>query len=167
MKVRDAVEGDAAALAALTDAPPPVLRNVIHDRSVRLLVDDGDDGGWAPDDRDEAQNEGAGHDEDGGQDGEPPHGTAPAGEVRGFVSFDVQDGVVHLTQFGGDSDACERLLSEPLRFARSEGLPVEALAGDGDDALREALEATGFERLGQGPSFGGTPTDRYRYDLDR
>lgn len=143
MKVRDAVEGDAPALAALTDAPPTVLRNVIHDRSVRLLVDDSDEGTWASDEDDES---------------------APDGEVHGFVSFDVRDGVVHLTQFGGDREACERLLAEPLRFARSEGLPVEALVGEDDDALRAALEAAGFEHFGRGPAFGGDPTDRYRFE---
>ncbi len=143
MKVRDAVEGDAQALAALTDAPPTVLRNVIHDRSVRLLVDDSDEGTWASDEDEES---------------------ALDGEVHGFVSFDVRDGVVHLTQFGGDREACERLLSEPLRFARSEGFPVEALVGEGDDALRAALEAAGFEHFGRGPAFGDNPTDRYRFE---
>ena len=141
MKVRDAVEGDAPALAALTDAPPTVLRNVIHDRSVRLLVEDDDEGTWA-------------------EEGEP-------GEVHGFVSFDVRDGVVHLTQFGGDREACEQLLAEPLRFARAEGLPVEALIGEGDDALEAALDSAGFDRMGHGPSFDGQPTHRYRFDLER
>lgn len=147
MKVRDAVEGDAPALAELTDAPPTVLRNVIHDRSVRLLVEDDDEGAWATD--------------------ETADGTdAPPGEVHGFVSFDVRDGVVHLTQFGGDGDACERLLAEPLRFARAEGFPVEALVGEDDDAFRRALESSGFEGIGAGPAFGGTRTERYRFDLE-
>jgi hypothetical protein len=146
MNVRDAVEGDAPALAALTDAPPTVLRNVIHDRSVRLLVDDGDEGTWASDEGDES---------------------VPAGDVHGFVSFDVRDGVVHLTQFGGDRAACERLLAEPLRFARAEGFPVEALVGEDDDALRAALEAAGFEQFGRGPTFGGSPTERYRFEHEK
>jgi hypothetical protein len=145
MKVRDAVEGDAPALAALTDAPPTVLRNVIHDRSVRLLVDDGDEGTWATDESDGTDD-------------------AADGEIHGFVSFDVRGGVVHVTQFGGDREACERLLAEPLRFARTEGLPVEALVGQGDEALQAALEDAGFDHLGQGPAFGGSPTDRYRFE---
>jgi len=144
MKVRDAVEGDAPALAELTDAPPTVLRNVIHDRSVRLLVEDDDEGAWATNECNE----------------EPPS------EVHGFVSFDVRDGVVHLTQFGGDRGACERLLAEPLRFARAEGFPVEALVGEDDNALRAALESVDFERIGPGPAFGGTQTQRYRFDLE-
>jgi hypothetical protein len=41
MNVRDAVEADADRLAALTDAPTDVMRNLIHDRSVRVAVVDG------------------------------------------------------------------------------------------------------------------------------
>lgn len=36
MNVRDAVEADADRLAALTDAPTDVMRNLIHDRTVRV-----------------------------------------------------------------------------------------------------------------------------------
>lgn len=39
MNVRDAVEGDAERLAALTDAPTDVMRNLIHDRTVRVAED--------------------------------------------------------------------------------------------------------------------------------
>ena len=41
MNVRDAVEADAERLAALTDAPTDVMRNLVHDRTVRV-ADDGD-----------------------------------------------------------------------------------------------------------------------------
>lgn len=41
MNVRDAVESDAERLAALTDAPTDVMRNLVHDRTVRV-ADDGD-----------------------------------------------------------------------------------------------------------------------------
>jgi hypothetical protein len=141
MKIRDAVEADVPALAALADVPPTALRNLVHQRSVRMLVESGDDGEWADD-----------------------AGDATAEGVEGFLSFDVRDGTVHVTQFGGDAAAGERLLAEPLRFARSEALPVEALVREGDDALRAALEATGFERVGDGPTFRGAPTDRYRFE---
>ena len=40
MQVRDAVEEDADALARLADAPSDVLRNVVHDRTVRVAVTD-------------------------------------------------------------------------------------------------------------------------------
>jgi hypothetical protein len=41
MNVRDAVEADAERLAALTGAPTDVMRNLVHDRTVRVAdVDD-------------------------------------------------------------------------------------------------------------------------------
>ncbi|GAB7012127.1 hypothetical protein [Halolamina salina] len=140
MEVRDAVERDAAAMAALSDAPEPVLRNVIHERSVRVLVEAGD--GEAADDA-AADNEST---------------------LRGFVSFDAREDAVFVTQFGGDRAACERLLTEPLRFARAEGLPVELVLREGDDAMRAAAEATGFEAAGSGPRFRGESTRAYRYE---
>ncbi len=39
MEIRDAVEADAKRLAALTDAPTDVMRNLVHDRTVRVAVD--------------------------------------------------------------------------------------------------------------------------------
>lgn len=144
MDIRDAVEADVPALAPLADVPPTALRNLVHERSVRILVDEGDEGAWAGE--------------------KTPGGAATAEGVHGFLSFDVRDGAVHVTQFGGDANAGERLLAEPLRFARSEGLPVEALVGEDDDALRAALEAVGFERAGSGPNFHGESTERYRFE---
>lgn len=145
MEIRDAVEADVPALAALTDVPPTALRNLIHQRSVRILVDDDDAVEW---------------------EGEESGGDATAEGVHAFISFDVRDGAVHVTQFGGDSDAGERLLAEPLRFGRTEGLPVEALVSEDDGALRSALEAVGFEQAGAGPDFRGAPTERYRFEQD-
>lgn len=144
MEIRDAVEADVPALAALVDVSPTALRNLVHERSVRILVNDDDhEGAWA---------------------GDETPGEATTEGVHGFVSFDVRDGAVHITQFGGDEDAGERLLAEPLRFARSEGLPVEALVREDDDTFRAALEAVGFERVGSGPQFDGGATERYRFE---
>ncbi|MFB6184538.1 MAG: hypothetical protein ABEI96_08285 [Haloarculaceae archaeon] len=42
MDVRDAVEADAERLATLTDAPRDVMRNLVHDRTVRVAVEDDD-----------------------------------------------------------------------------------------------------------------------------
>ncbi len=39
MNVRDAVEADAERLAALTGAPTDVMRNLVHDRTVRVAED--------------------------------------------------------------------------------------------------------------------------------
>ena len=41
MNVRDAVEADADRLAALTGSPTDVMRNLIHDRTVRVADADG------------------------------------------------------------------------------------------------------------------------------
>lgn len=42
MEVRDAVEADAGRLATLADAPAETMRNLIHDRAVRV-ADEGDE----------------------------------------------------------------------------------------------------------------------------
>ncbi|MFB6129729.1 MAG: hypothetical protein ABEJ28_02795 [Salinigranum sp.] len=39
MEVRDAVEDDAESLAELADAPTDVMRNLVHDRTVRVAED--------------------------------------------------------------------------------------------------------------------------------
>ncbi len=43
MRVRDALESDAEALAAATDRPQEVVRNMIHDRSVRVATEEAED----------------------------------------------------------------------------------------------------------------------------
>lgn len=141
MELRDAVEADAEALAALADAPADVMRNLVHDRTVRVA------------ERDEAAT----------QEREPEANTDP-GDLRGFVSYDARDRTVHITQLAGDADACERLLEEPLGFARREGMDVELLLPVDEDALAEAVEGVGFERAGCGPRFEGQETIRYRWD---
>jgi hypothetical protein len=128
MDIRDAVEADAERLATLTGAPTDVMRNLVHDRTVRVA--DADDG------------------------------------VAGFVSYDAQGRTVHVTQLEGDADLCERLLEEPTRFAEREGMSVELLVPDGDEAAREAVERAAFEEHGPGPRFDGTTTTRYRWSPD-
>ena len=124
MDVRDAVEADAERLASLTEAPRDVMRNLVHDRTVRVAAD-----------------------------GE---------EIVGFVSFDAREDTVHVTQLGGDPESYERLLEEPITFARAEDMAVELLVPADEPALGDAALATGFEQAGSGPSFGGEPTTRYR-----
>ena len=126
MDVRDAVEADAGRLAELAGAPSDVMRNLVHDRTVRV-----------------------------GERGE---------EIVGFVSFDARAETVHVTQIDGDDDACERLLSEPVRFAEREGMAVELLVPESDDTVEAAVEAAGFEAGGPGPTFEGVPTVRYRLE---
>ena len=40
MNLRDAVEADAGRLASLTDTPRDVMRNLVHDRTVRVIEDE-------------------------------------------------------------------------------------------------------------------------------
>ena len=141
MEVRDAVEADADALSAIADVPADVVRNLIHDRTVRVA-------------QREATTAGPNADTDAEADR----------DVAGFVSFDVRDNTVHVTQLAGTAAACERLLAEPVRFATSEGMSVELLAIEDDDAIREAAEAAGFGRDGAAPRFDGNETVRYRLD---
>jgi len=42
MEIRDAVEADAGRLADLADSPPDVMRNLVHDRTVRVATEDED-----------------------------------------------------------------------------------------------------------------------------
>jgi hypothetical protein len=128
MDVRDAVEADADQLAELAGAPTDVMRNLVHDRTVRVAEE--------------------------------------SGNVVGFVSFDAQQDTVHVTQIEGTVDAEDRLLDEPCRFARNEGMVVEMLVVGEDRDLREVAEDAGFEDQGTGPVFDGTPTIRYRLDVD-
>ncbi|WP_224448267.1 hypothetical protein [Haloprofundus salilacus] len=151
MEIRDAVEADAEALAGIADAPTDVLRNLVHDRTVHVAT--------------EARTEtGPNEDVDGASnasDADRPDRT-PEEPIVGFVSYDARDRTVHVTQFGGTADAVERLLEEPLRFARVERMETELLVGAGDDELREAAERVGFQKQGSGPMFDGQRTVRYR-----
>lgn len=123
MELRDAVEADAERLAGLTDAPTDVMRNLIHDRTVRVLERD---------------------------------------EIVGFVSYDAREQTIHVTQIEGPPDDLETLLSEPLRFARAEGMAVELLVPDGEPAVEQAALAAGLDEVGSGPRFEGHPTTRFR-----
>lgn len=143
MELRDAVEADAEALAALADAPADVMRNLVHDRTVHVA------------ERDEAA----------AREREPEENTDPE-DLRGFVSYDARDRTVHVTQLAGDADACERLLEEPLGFARRERMDVELLLPVDEESLAEAVEDVGFEKAGRGPRFEGRETVRYRWESE-
>ncbi len=140
MHIRDAVEDDAEAIAALADAPADVVRNLVHDRSVRV-----------------AERQQRNHDPNVDTD-------ASNAELLGFVSFDAHDQTVHITQFGGTRDACERLLAEPVRFAASETMTVEVLVETEAADKKAAVEAAGFLEVGTGPMFRGSRTIRYRQE---
>ncbi|WP_247005453.1 hypothetical protein [Halorientalis litorea] len=126
MEIRDAVESDAGRLAELTDAPADVMRNLVHDRTVRVGEEDDD--------------------------------------IVGFVSYDAREKTVHVTQIEGTPEVCNRLLDEPVRFARGEGMAVELLVPEPDEDAQTAADSAGFDRVGSGPRFDGTPTVKYRLE---
>ncbi len=140
MQIRDAVEADATEMVEMADAPADVMRNLIHDRTVRVAVPE--------------QPQGVDPNED---------TTGTASELLGFVSFDAQEGTVHITQLNGTNAACEQLLEEPLRFAEQEEMAVEFLIPGSDEQLITIAEQAGFKRVEQGPVFKGTRTVRYRF----
>ncbi|NHN43436.1 hypothetical protein G9C85_17600 [Halorubellus sp. JP-L1] len=160
MRVRDAVEADAEAMAAIADAPADVMRNIVHDRTVRV----------AERDAEATHKDPAATAESPGATDENPDATDPTADgndvnsddVVGFVSFDVRNDVVHVTQIDGTPEACERLLAEPVRFAETEGMRVELLVTDDEGDVATAAERAGFESDGAGPRFDGQQTVRYR-----
>lgn len=146
MRVRDAVETDADAMARLTEQPADVMRNLVHDRTVRVAVEGSVSSG------DTTRSVGSEREDE----------SAPP--LLAIVSFDARQETVHVTQLAGDREAVGRLLEEPIRFARGEGMDVEAIVGADDETARAAVETKGFDRVGKGPLFGGESTVRYRLE---
>lgn len=144
MNIRDALEADADALASIADSPTDVMRNLVHDRTVRVA----EDGSHDP-------NADLGNTQYDGSDPE---------DLLGFISFDAREDTVHVTQLDGTSDACKRLLAEPVRFAERESMAVEVLAAQDATAIERAADELGFERRGRGPRFDGAPTVRFRLE---
>ncbi|QLG49778.1 hypothetical protein [Natrinema halophilum] len=144
MNVRDALEADADALASIADSPTDVMRNLVHDRTVRVA----EDGSHDPNaDVSDSQ-----------YDGSDPE------DLLGFISFDAREDTVHVTQLDGTGEACKRLLAEPVRFAERESMAVELLASQDADSVETAAEELGFQRHGRGPRFDGSPTVRFRLE---
>ncbi len=138
MYVREAVEADADALAAVAGSPADVMRNLVHDRTVRVA---------------EPENDGSDPSAEAGGDR----------ELLGFVSFDADAGTVHVTGIDGTEEACEELLREPIAFAARESMAVETLLSP-DSPATGAVDRLGFEEAGAGPRFDGGPTVRYRLE---
>ncbi|QZA89472.1 hypothetical protein K0C01_04870 [Salinarchaeum sp. IM2453] len=140
MNIRDAVEADAEAMVDIADAPADVMRNLIHDRTVRVAEP-----------------------EEGINDMDPHADTeARSTDLLGFVSFDARDQTVYITQLDGTKEACKQLLGEPIRFAEQEDMDIELLVPLPREDIAEAAEEVGFRRSGRGPDFEGTPTIKYR-----
>lgn len=88
------------------------------------------------------------------------------GNIEGVLSYDTFGDTVHVSTLVGDSELVKALLVEPRRFAEREELPIEIVVPESDEVLREAVENGGFEVVGDGPSFEGGPSKRYRYPTD-
>ncbi|MCU4926056.1 hypothetical protein OB905_08660 [Halobacteria archaeon AArc-dxtr1] len=146
MNVRDALEADADAIAAIANSPTDVMRNLVHDRTVRIA----EDGVRDPN----ADVSGS----------EPRYGGSQPEDILGFVSFDARGDTVHITQIGGTDQACQRLLAEPVRFAESEGMSVELLVSPDNEAVSTAVEQLGFRHCGSGPQFDGSQTEKFRLE---
>lgn len=158
MVIRDALESDAQALAALTGRPEDVMIDMIHDRSVRVAVPEteGSTGNVSSESEDETVVET-------GDDQKGNHGINE-GDATGFIAFDVRGETVHVTDFGGTRSALERLFEEPRRYATRESMPLEVVVSEANDVGIDAVEAAGFERIGSGPRFDGHSTAKYRLD---
>lgn len=168
MRVRDAVEADAAALADLRGRPTDAIVEMIHQRTVVV---------GEPDSESEGQSE---------RDGEPEdnraridHSTEATTRtstgasddrsqtgVAGFVAFDATDDQVHVTSFAGAPSTVERLLEVPKRFARRESMDLEVVVVDDEPKRVRPVEEAGFTPVGAGPRFDGQPTTRFRLDVD-
>lgn len=155
MRIRDALESDAGAIAGLIGRPNDVVVDMIHDRSVRIAVDSGGNPG--------VEDTAAG---DGGARSGANGGSEDEEAIDGFVAFDARSESVHVTDFAGSNAVVERLFEEPKRFAEREEMNVEVVVADEADDRVEAVEAAGFGSVGRGPRFEGRRTTRYRFDPD-
>ena len=179
MRVRDAVEADAAALADLRDRPTDAIVEMIHQRTVVVGERDGEhEDGGERDGEHEDGGERDGEHEDGSEHvGRGPEAATGAGagtsddrsptEVAGFVAFDATDDQVHVTSFAGAPSTVERLLEVPKRLARRESMDLEVVVVDDEPKRVRPVEEAGFTPVGAGPRFDGQPTTRFRIDADR
>lgn len=146
MNIRDALEADADALASIADSPTDVMRNLVHDRTVRVAED-------------------GTHDPNADvQAGDTQYDESNPEDLLGFVSFDAKGDTVHVTQIGGTDDACVELLAEPVRFAEGESMTVELLISPDADGVKAAADQLGFRNCGSGPRFENARTEKFRLE---
>lgn len=174
MHVRDAVESDIGALASMAHAPKDVMVNVIHDRTVRIAerkADSQSAGDGSTEGNVEADDHGASdgrteEDEKNEQTGEVAENdeNEKQDEIVGFVGFDAGRHAVYVTHLGGTEQSLQRLLDEPVRFARKEEMPVEMVVPESETDQRTVVEEFGFVQTGVGPRFEGSSTVKYRLE---
>lgn len=156
MQVRDAVEGDAAAIARLANLSEDAARRLLRERSVLVASDGGAERAAAPDDGSDVTGDGGDQADTGDGDG------ADLAEVTGCLAYDATTDAVHVTTLAGDREAFESLLAEPLRFADGEELPVEVVVPVSERATQSHLADLDFREAGDGPRFDGEATIRLR-----
>ena len=169
MRIRDALESDAAALADLTGRPRDVAVNLVHDRSVRVAVrgpkTEGSNGGSWGKQAPTSEDGQSGSESDGY--GDVDDGDHSDDVVVGFLAFDAGSEVVHVTDFGGAEEAVQRLFEEPCRFAERERMDVDVVVPDDDEDRIRMVESAGFEPDGNGPRFDGRDTTRFRLGIEQ
>ena len=159
MRIRDALESDAETLAGVIDRPHGVVTDMIHDRSVRVAISEGNGNGTTgPNGSGTTDPNGSGTTDPNGDGVDEP-------TVEGFVAFDVRGETVHVTDFDGNESTVRRLFEEPRRFASREEMAVEVVVPN-DERTGTVVEAAGFEAVGEGPQFEGRETTRYRIEAD-
>lgn len=168
MRVRDAVEADAAALADLRGRPTDAIVEMIHQRTVVVGEPDSDSEGR--DERDEESEDNGAHIDHNAEAATRTSTDASDDRsqtgVAGFVAFDATDDQVHVTSFAGAPSTVEQLLEVPKRFARRESMDLEVVVVDDEPKRVRPVEAAGFTAVGAGPRFDGQPTTRFRLDVD-
>ena len=175
MRIRDALESDAEALAMLSGKPEGVVINMIHDRSVRVAVPESEhrsektesDQRRHENESDQRRHENESNrakDAKTGSNTEHPSGAGNPSPLQGFIGYDVRSGSVHVTDFGGSESTVRRLFEEPRRFAVREGMSLEVVVSDDATDEIETIESLGFEPVGEGPQFDGGSTTRFRLE---
>ena len=166
MRIRDALESDAEALAMLSGKPEGVVVNMIHDRSVRVAVPESEHRSekTESDQRRHENESNQAKDAKTGSNTEHPSGAGNPSPLQGFIGYDVRSGSVHVTDFGGSESTVRRLFEEPRRFAVREGMSLEVVVSDDATDEIETIESLGFEPIGEGPQFDGGSTTRFRLE---
>jgi len=172
LTTREATPADTEAVASLLDVDRRAAERLCRDRAVLIAVESEGDPDPDPDpERGHAGTDGAaaGGRRDGSEAGAGEAGGREETEelesdpnARAVLAYEVRPDAVHVARLGGSDRGVETLLTEPERFAAAEGLPVEAVVPAADEGTRQALGNAGFEAVGDGPTFEGDRTIRYR-----
>lgn len=85
------------------------------------------------------------------------------GDPIAGLAYEYWQDTLQVTHLGGDPDGIEAILAEPRAVADRRNLTLEAIVPTDDESAVAAVEAAGFEMVGDGPAFEGGPTRRYRH----